>query len=120
MKTIWKPEYPLTVFLVAESDADRIMVAAIRQGKNVVFYSNAPADVFDEVRKANPDNAERGERVAKVLMGDDQKCSRHPKATTAGCADCLGMVAFQVKVTGDRPAEPEVDPFSDTQDDIPF
>lgn len=94
MKVIWKPKYPLSMFLIAETDADRVLVAMIRKTQRIKFFGNAPQGIYEEARKISPE--EPNERVARAMMGEDKKCDRHKTATKDGCAECLGIAAFRV------------------------
>lgn len=95
MKVLKDAKHPLTLVMVAESEADRILVALLRKSKRVIFHKGASEEIFSEARALSP-IPESGERVARRMMDEDPQCKLHKDATKRGCADCLGMVAFSI------------------------
>lgn len=126
MKILWDEKWPLAMFMVAESDRDKVLVAMMRKGASLSVYTNAPDDIYPLARKALSEvPLEQAERTARVMMDSDLKCGRHPGASDKGCAACLGIVSIGVGVIApgdEKAAGVELDPFASDHPstDIPF
>jgi hypothetical protein len=95
MKILKDPKHPLSLFMVAESEADRILVALLRKTKRVIFHKGASEEGFAKARELSL-VPEGGERVARRMMDEDPQCKLHPDSSKRGCPDCLGLVAFSI------------------------
>lgn len=119
MRVLWKPRFPLTAFLMAETDAERVFVAMIQKGAKINVYASAPEEIYQEARKVG-DGTEQAERVAKALMDADLKCDIHTRATRDGCAECLGLIGIGLGPNVVESAGPTEEPPWVGKDDIPF
>lgn len=125
MRVLWDSHRPLNLYLVAETDADRVLVALLRSGKDEVTIGvDVPKDVLSRVAKHLSREAEQAEDAALILMGSGH-CP-HGQRLMGSCPECLGVVGVQVRSrngaagsrdgTGDAPPLPDLE----SDDDVPF
>jgi len=125
MKVLWDSHRPLSLYLVAETDADRVLVALLHRGEDEVAIGvDVPKDVLARVAKHPSREAGQAEDAALVLM-ESGRCP-HGQRLTGSCEECLGVVGVQVRsrngVVVDRVGPTLEGPPSsvESDDDVPF
>lgn len=102
MKTIWDPKDPLIMYLVAETEIERIWVAMFQNRDKAikVVSSDIPKEIRREVLSFETSLAGRAEATAKRLM-EENSCE-HGNGVSGDCARCLGIVGFEFRTGESR------------------
>lgn len=96
MKVVWDSHRPLDLYLVAETDADRVLVALLhRETSEVTISADIPPDVLARVSRHPSRAAEQAEDTALMLM-EGVRCP-HGARLTRECPACMGVVRVRVR-----------------------
>ena len=122
MRTIWNQKDPLIMYLVAETEIERIWVAMLQNRDKAikVVAKDIPKEIRKEVLSYESSLEGRAEAAAKQLM-EVESCE-HGNGVSGDCARCLGVVGFEVR-SGDSRAPNVKNKNSDSlydDDDVQF